>query len=133
MTIITLDFHGYTWEQFLGQIDGERSIILSYRGKLTEEGFVSVQEILHVTYATSLELEKSQLIREMRELLSPTEYLFFSLAKIEKECAAEAIQLIVNAVRPRLNHEKGIIRSDLMLLCKGVCDYLPKQIISNNY
>lgn len=132
MNLVTLDFHGYTWEQFLGQIAGSCGIILSYRGKLDPEGFVVVLEILHVSYGTSLDLEESQLIKKMRESFSPSEQLFFSFAKVEKKWATDVVQLIVHAAKPKFNYETGIIRNDLMLLCKGACDFLPEQIINTN-
>lgn len=124
MTRIKLNFWGYTWEDFVPQISERKGIFLVYKGKLDNEGFVKVTELLYIDYTKASLLYPSEIIDSIKKELNKTEMLFFSFANVDERIADEVLKFILSKISTSYN-QKTVCTSCFIIESTGNCDFFP--------
>ena len=119
-----LEFHGYTWDKFFHVIADKQGILAIYSGKLDSEGLVKMDSLLSVTFEESLgNLYESKKIDDLRNKISPSQMLFYSYAKVDKEEGKD----ISDYINSLLKKEK--INNEFEIHCSGACALFPEIIV----
>ena len=127
---VSLEFQGYTWDDYFYAIANKTGILVVYRGGLDMEGFVKMDEILYIAESDRLsKIYESEVISKIRKSISPTDRLFFSYAEITDDNRNE----VVSCIKRKLNlteddNDNGIA---LQISCQGACALFPEEFLNN--
>lgn len=127
MKTVKLEFWGYTWESFKGQIPDSSYIYLIYRGYLDSEGFVKMSQLLYIDYAIMTELYESTMMSQIKKNLSSTDMLFFSYAKVDEDIALDVRNLLINRI-PTPYNQAIPSPNNLVIETSGNCEFVPHNI-----
>lgn len=135
MKKVTLTFYGYTWEEYAFQISSLKGLFVVYKGRLDNEGYVDIKEVLYVGYHNGIiELYDDNIIDSLKQYMDFGERLFLSYAEVPSDTDGETISsLISKAVHSIYKKEKKekIKNSSeqITITCKGNCELIPQEII----
>lgn len=125
MKEIVLDFQGYTWDDYFFVISTKAGVLLTYKGRLDNEGKIVMEEILSIDKAEKFQtIYDGEHLAKIRKKLNPLDRLFFSYAKLTKDEADFVIQTIQNK---KNNRETSI--PDIYIKLKGACALLDKYLL----
>jgi hypothetical protein len=119
-----LEFQGYTWDKFFHVIADNQGILAIYSGRLDGEGMVKMESLLSVSYEERFsDLFDSNRVEELRNIISPTQMLFYSYADVDKEVGKD-ISDYINSL-----FNKGKTNDEFEIHCSGACALFPETII----
>lgn len=131
MKRITLNFYGYTWEDYAFQISSLKGIFIVYKGIIDPEGFIDIKELLYVGYHNGIiELYEKNIIEAIKQYVNSSERIFLSYAEVPPEEDGIALaSLMVNGAHPKYCLNATTPTSNVLLICEGNCKLIPEEII----
>lgn len=125
---VELLFQGYTWEDYFYIISNKSGILVTYRGKLDNEGAVKLNEILHVAESDVIKsIYESDELKTLKKQVAANDRLFFSYSELEGEERTIATQLLRSFLLTDASDLHSV--SDIRLSCFGACALFPKEIL----
>lgn len=125
---ISLEFHGYTWEEYFYVIANKPGIVVVYKGGLDSEGIIRLDNIIYVDGADEIgQVYESKKLKDIRKKMSNTDRLFYSYAEMKAENRKE----VVSTLRGLLKLEsENINTSKLKITYRGACALFPKEMLN---
>lgn len=125
---ISLEFQGYTWDEYFYVIANKPGIVVVYKGGLDSEGVIRLDNIIYVDGADEIgQVYESKKLKDIRKKVSNTDKLFYSYAEMKAENRKE----VVSTLRGLLKLEsENINTSKLKITCRGACALFPKEMLS---
>lgn len=125
---ISLEFQGYTWDEYFYVIANKPGIVVVYKGGLDSEGVIRLDNIIYVDGADEIgQVYESKKLKDIRKKMSNTDRLFYSYAEMKAENRKE----VVSTLRGLLKLESVNINiSKLKITCRGACALFPKEMLN---
>ena len=131
MRTVDLYFYGYTWEEYAFLISSQEGIFIVYKGRLDSEGAIDIKDVLYVGYHKGIkELYDRKLFDSIRQYVDISDRIFLSYAEVPSdEKGYDLASIIARAVSPSYIEGEQISVSNIKVVCKGNCKFIPSEIV----
>ena len=125
---ISLEFQGYTWDEYFYVIANKPGIVVVYKGGLDSKGAIRLDNIIYVDGADEIgQVYESKILKELRKKIPNNHRLFFSYAEMKAENRNEVVSTLKGLLKLE---SENINTSKLKIICRGACALFPKEMLS---